>query len=499
MSVFRTSSLSRNRNRVLASVAVLALATAGAIGEAALGAPHVVQAANVSTSTSPAQEQATIPSFAPLIARVKPAVVAVKVKILDQGDSNSSGIDNLPPELRKFFQQFGEPNGAPGNRRQVILGEGSGFFISSDGYIVTNFHVVQNSKSVTVTMDDGKVLDAKVVGTDPKTDLALLKVDRPGDYPYVTLASGNPKIGDWVVCIGNPYGLGGTVTAGIISAKGRNIGDGPYDRFLQIDAPINKGNSGGPAFNEEGQVVGVTTAIYSPSGGSVGIGFAIPASMVNQVVAELEHGGVVERGYLGVEIQSVGPDMAEAVGLKNAEGAMIAKTMPGTPAADAGLKAGDVITKVNGQEVKDAGDLTRQIGLMKPGEKIDLSYWRDGAEKTANLHLAQQKPEKTANAETNQESETPELGLQLAPAPEVKGPNQNGVAIVGVDPAGEAAQKGLTAGDVILDVAGKPVSSPSDVRSQIANAKQEGKKAVLMRVQTANGDRFVAFAFPRAG
>ncbi len=497
MSVFRSFPPARNRNRVLASVAVLALATAGAVGEGALGAPHVVQAANVSTSTSPAQEQATIPSFAPLIARVKPAVVAVKVKIVDQGDSNSgSGFDNLPPELRKFFQQFGEPNGAQGNPQQIILGEGSGFFISSDGYIVTNYHVVQNSKSVTVTMDDGKVLDAKVVGTDPKTDLALLKVDQPGDYPYVTLATGNPKIGDWVVCIGNPYGLGGTVTAGIVSAKGRNIGDGPYDRFLQIDAPINKGNSGGPAFNEEGQVVGVNTAIYSPSGGSVGIGFAIPATTVSQVVAELEHQGFVQRGYLGVEIQQVGPDMAEAVGLKRAEGAMIAKTMPGTPAADAGLQPGDVITKVNGQEIKDAGDLTRQIGLMKPGAKINLSYWRDGAEKTADITLAQQKTEKTAKAETNQETETRELGLQLAPAPE--GSNQKGVAIVGVNPAGEAALKGLTAGDVILDVNGKPVSSPSEVRSQIADAKNGGKKAFLMRVHTANGDRFVAFAFQKA-
>jgi serine protease Do len=497
MSVFGSSPLSRNRNRILASVAVLTLATAGAIGEGALSAPHSVQAADVST---PAQQQQTLPSFAPLIARVKPAVVAVKVKIVDQGDSNTGGLGNLPPEIQKFFQQFGEPNGAPGNPRQVILGEGSGFFISSDGYIVTNDHVVQKSKSVTVTMDNGKVLDAKVVGTDPQTDLALLKVDQPGNYPYVTFATGEPKIGDWVLAIGNPYGLGGTVTAGIISAEGRNIGDGPYDRFLQIDAPINKGNSGGPAFNEEGQVVGVNTAIYSPSGGSVGIGFAIPASTVSRVVDSLEHGGVVERGYLGVEIQSVGPDIAEAVGLKHAEGAMIAKTMSGTPAADAGLKAGDIITKVNGQDVKDAGDLTRQIGLMKPREKIELSYWRDGAEKTANISLAQQKPETMASAETNQDTETPKLGLQLAPAPEANGQNQKGVAIVGVDPAGEAAQKGLTTGDVILDVAGKPVSSPSDVRSQIANAKHEGKKAFMMRVQTADGnDKFVAFAFPKAG
>ena len=259
---------------------------------------------------------------------------------------------------------------------------------------------MQDAKSVTVTMDDGKVLDAKVVGTDPKTDVALLKVDQPGDYPYVTFAKETPKIGDWVVAIGNPYGLGGTVTAGIISAKGRDIGDGPYDRFLQIDAPINKGNSGGPTFNEEGQVVGVNTAIYSPSGGSVGIGFAIPSGTVERVVDALEHGGVVQRGYLGVEIQPVGPDIAEALGLKSANGAIVDKTMPGTPAADAGLKPGDVITKVNGQEVKDAGDLTREIGEMKPGDKVELTYLRDGAEKTVSVTLAQQKPRRRRSAET---------------------------------------------------------------------------------------------------
>jgi serine protease Do len=499
MSVFRSSSLSRGRNRILASVAVLALATAGALGESAISAPRLTKVADVSTPAPQEQSaQALVPSFAPLIARVKPAVVSVKVKITSEGDS-ASALDNLPPEIQQFLRRFGEENSAPA-KPEMIIGEGSGFFISPDGYIVTNDHVVQDSKSVTITMDNGKVLDAKVVGTDPKTDVALLKVEQPGDYPYVTFAKETPKIGDWVVCIGNPYGLGGTVTAGIVSAKGRNIGDGPYDRFLQIDAPINKGNSGGPAFNEEGQVVGVNTAIYSPSGGSVGIGFAIPASTVDQVVSELEHGGVVEHGYLGVQIQPVGPDMAEALGLKKAEGAIIDKTMPGTPAAEAGLQAGDVITKLNGQEVKDAGDLTREIGMMKPGDKVQLTYMRNGAEKTADVTLTSLKNENVANAQSNapQPQESSDgFGLKLAPAHEVEGPSQKGVAIVGVDPTGEAAQKGLTAGDIILDVAGKPVSTPSDVKSEIANAKQEGRKAVLMRIQTTNGDRFVALPFPK--
>ncbi len=502
MSIFRSTSLSRSRNRVLASVAVLALATAGALGEGALSAPQVVQAADVSTpATQQQQEQDRfIPSFAPLIARVKPAVVSVKVKIMHQADADSadSAFGNLPPEIQQFLKRFGEQNGAPANPNSIIIGEGSGFFISSDGYIVTNYHVVQDSKSVTITMDNGKVLDAKVVGTDPKTDLALLKVQQPGDYPYVTLDKATPKIGDWVVCIGNPYGLGGTVTAGIVSAKGRNIGDGPYDRFLQIDAPINKGNSGGPAFDEEGQVVGVNTAIYSPSGGSVGIGFAIPATTVERVVTALEHGGVVQRGYLGVEIQPVGPDMAEALGLKKAEGAIVDKVMPGTPAADAGLQAGDVITEVNGQAVKDAGDLTREIGMMKPSEKVQLSYIRDGSQKTAEVTLAPQKNESVANAQSNGPEEPSNgFGLKLAPAHEVEGANHQGVSIVGVDPTGEAAQKGLAAGDVILDVGGKAVSTPNDVKSEISNAKQEGRKAVLMRIQTTNGDRFVALPFAK--
>ncbi len=499
MSLVPSSSFLRGRNCILGSAAVVALAAAGAIGEGAFSAPQPAHAANVSAPISQSPMTETLPSFSPLIAHVKPAVVSVKVKIVHNGSSTESAFGNLPPEIQQFLKRFGEQNGAPANPRSIIMGEGSGFFISSDGYIVTNYHVVQDSKSVTVTMDNGKVLDAKVIGTDPKTDLALLKVHQQGDYPYVTLAKQTPKIGDWVVAIGNPYGLGGTVTAGIVSAEGRDIGDGPYDRFLQIDAPINKGNSGGPAFNEQGEVVGVNTAIYSPSGGSVGIGFAIPSTTVTRVVDALEHGGIVARGYLGVQIQPVGPEIAEALGLNKAEGAIVDKAMEGTPAAEAGLKAGDIITKLNGRDVKDAGDLTREIGEMKPGEKVQLSYLREGAEKTADVTLAPQKNEKVASADFNSAGQANGFGLELAPAQSVEGSNQKGVSIVGVDPAGEAAQQGLSSGDVILDVAGKAVSSPRDVTSGIDAAKQEGKKAVLMRIQTADGtDRFIALPFPKA-
>jgi serine protease Do len=488
------------RSTILASVAVASLAVAGAFGGTALTGSHVAQAAAVSTADLPQNA----PSFAPLIDRVKAAVVSVKVKIADEnGDAQSlSGqMDNLPPEIQKFFKQFGgQPNGggAPEGHHPMMTGLGSGFFISADGYIVTNNHVVDHAKSVSITTSEGKTLDAKVVGTDPKTDLALLKVEQSGDYPFVALAKEMPHIGDWVVAIGNPYGLGGTVTAGIISAEGRDIGDGPYDRFLQIDAPINRGNSGGPTFNMKGEVVGVNTAIYSPSGGSVGIGFAIPSTTVDSVVTALEHGGVVPRGYLGVNIQPMTHDMADSMGLKSDKGAIVVEAVPGTPAAEAGIKAGDVITKLNDQAVEDAGDLTRRIGSFKPDAKVQLTYMRNGSEKTAEITLADQKNEKVAKAGAQSEDKGAQLGIQIAPAKDVAGAGDKGVAIVGVDPNGTAAEQGLAAGNVILDVSGKPVSTPEDVKSGIATAKTQGKKAVLMRIQTADGARFVAVPFPKA-
>src|SRR3984957_15769875 len=332
------------RNTILASVAVAALGVAGVLGESALSPTHPAYAAAVSTADLPQNA----PSFAPLIDRVKASVVSVKVKIpatdgeVAEGGAGGQGqMDPLPPEIQKFFKQFGGgmpnggmPNGgAPEGRHPMMMGEGSGFFVSADGYIVTNNHVVDHAKTVTVTTLDGKTLDAKVVGTDPKTDLALIKVNESGDYPFVAFSKEQP-----------------------------HIGDGPYDRFLQIDAPINRGNSGGPTFNMKGEVVGVNTAIYSPSGGSVGIGFAIPAATVDSVIGALEHGGIVPRGYLGVNIQPVTEEMAESMGMKSAKGAIVAEAMSGTPAADAGLKAGDVITKLNGQGVEDASDLPRRIG-----------------------------------------------------------------------------------------------------------------------------------------
>ena len=495
MSILNSNHPILGRGRVLASAAVVAIIASGAIGGSMLSASSSAVAGAVNTADL---QTSAMPSFATVVDRVKPAVVSVKVNIEDaaahSGDL-SSQMDNLPPDIQQFFKRFGgqgEPNQTQ-PRHEMALG--SGFLISADGYVVTNNHVVQNAKAVTVTMDGGKTLDAKVIGTDAKTDLALLKITEPGDYPFVKLAKETPRVGDWVVAIGNPYGLGGTVTAGIISAEGRDIGSGPYDSFLQIDAPINKGNSGGPTFNLKGEVVGVNTAIFSPSGGSVGIGFAIPANTVDNVVDSLEHGGVVNRGYLGVQIQPVSQDIADGLGLKTANGALVDEAMPGTPAAKAGLKSGDVITKLNGEEVKDASDLTRHVGALKPGEKVELTYLRDGAEKTADITLGSQNSEQTAKADVAPTTDSAlKLGVQLAPAND----GQHGVAIVNVDPDGLAASKGLASGDVIMEVAGKPVSTPSEVKAGIAKAKQDGKKSVLMLVKTADASRFVAFEFPKA-
>ncbi|MBY0611540.1 MAG: Do family serine endopeptidase [Beijerinckiaceae bacterium] len=485
------------RSRLLASAAVAAVLSVGAIG----GTIYSAEAAAVATGDLPQQ---SLPSFAPIVERVRSAVVAVKVDIEDVADAGEmqQQMQNLPPEIQQFLHRFGSQNGQNGmpqpRGRSHGMAMGSGFFISSDGFIVTNNHVVQHAKTVSVTMDDGTTLDAKVVGTDPKTDLAVLKVKQSGDFPYVTLAKELPKTGDWVVAIGNPFGLGGTVTAGIVSASGRDIGSGPYDDYLQIDAPINKGNSGGPTFNLRGEVVGVNTAIYSPSGGSVGLAFAVPSTTIRAVVGSLEQNGHVDRGYLGVQIQPVNQAIADGLGLKTAKGALVDTVQPGTAAAEAGLKSGDVITEINGMEVKDARDLSRHVAAFKPGEKVKLTYVRKGETRTASLALGQQSNEKTASLETSSKNDAAVLGVQLAPAGQVPGGGDKGVVVLHVDPEGLAAKQGLSDGDVILEVAGNEVSSPADVKAGIASAKHDGKKAVLMRVKTAEGQRFVAIVFAKA-
>src|SRR5215471_17286532 len=331
--------------------------------------------------------------FADIVAKVKPAVISVRVKIdKPTGPAPSEDDAPFPPgsPMERFFRRFGMPNGGEGNNggHHMVTGQGSGFFITADGYAVTNNHVVQDAENVQVTTDDGKTYSAKVIGTDSRTDLALIKVDGK-DFPFVKLSDSAPRIGDWVLAVGNPFGLGGTVTAGIVSARGRDIGAGPYDDFIQIDAPVNKGNSGGPSFDVEGNVIGVNTAIFSPSGGSVGIAFAIPADTVRTVVGQLKDKGAVTRGWIGVQIQPVTDDMADSLGLAKAEGALVAEPQEGSPAVKAGIKAGDVIVSVDGRTVKDARDLAKRIGAMAPGSSIKLEIVRNGKPQAFSLTLGE--------------------------------------------------------------------------------------------------------------
>jgi len=449
--------------------------------------------------------------FADIVAKVKPAVISVRVKIdRPVSSSLSDDEDPFPPgsPMDRFFRRFGMPNGEGngngkgGGRHQVITGQGSGFFISADGYAVTNNHVVQNAENVQVTTDDGKVYTAKVIGTDPRTDLALIKVDGK-DFPYVKLADSAPRVGDWVLAVGNPFGLGGTVTAGIVSARGRDIGAGPYDDFIQIDAPVNKGNSGGPSFDVDGNVIGVNTAIFSPSGGSVGIAFDIPSDTVKNVIAQLREKGSVTRGWIGVQIQPVTADIAEGLGLKKATGALVSEPQPNSPAAKAGIESGDVITAVDGNAVENARDLARRIGTMAPGTSVKLAVMHKGEEKTVTLTLGTLPNEKAASNQEGQhggaqDSDLPKLGLTLAPASKVAGADGNGVVVTAVDPEGLAADHGFQVGDVILDVGGKSVANPSDVRKQLADARKEGKHALLFRVKSGEGMRFVALPLGNA-
>jgi serine protease Do len=451
--------------------------------------------------------------FADIVEHVKPSVISVKVNINEKVSSKDDNNDDSPFQpgspMERFFRRFGGPDGLPpgmrGNPRGghgMVTGQGSGFFISADGYAVTNNHVVDGADKVEVTTDDGKVYKAKVIGTDARTDLALIKVEGGSDFPFTKLSEGKPRIGDWVLAVGNPFGLGGTVTAGIVSASGRDIGNGPYDDFIQIDAPVNKGNSGGPAFNTEGEVIGVNTAIYSPSGGSVGIAFSIPASTVKSVIAQLKDKGSVSRGWIGVQIQPVTADIADSLGLKKAEGALVAEPQANGPAAKAGIESGDVITSVNGETVKDARELARTIGGLAPGVSVKLNVLHKGTDKVVNLTLGQLPNTLEAKADNDNNdddkgsatkgTDVPKLGMTVAPANSVAGAGKEGVVVTEVDPKSAAAERGFKEGDVILEVAGKTVANAGEVREAINAARADNKNSVLMRIKSGGSSRFVA-------
>jgi serine protease Do len=497
----RRKTLSARRLMLLGSAAVIgsAMVVAGPLGYGRLAATAAAAMPASLTQQGPV-------GFADLVAKVKPAVISVRVRVDQTADANVPELNDqdLPPFLQgtpfeKFFRQHRFENGPQSEMRhhEIITGVGSGFFLSPDGYAVTNNHVVDHAKSVQVTTDDGKTYTAKVIGTDPKTDLALIKVDGKTDFAYVDLETTTPRVGDWVVAVGNPYGLGGTVTAGIISAEGREISSSPYDNYIQIDAPINKGNSGGPTFDTSGKVVGVNTAIYSPSGGSVGIGFDIPASTVKMVVAQLKEHGKVTRAWLGVQVQPVTSGIAESLGMTKAEGALVDQAEPDTPAAKAGIEPGDVITAVNGKAIKDSRALALEVSAMAPESSAKLDILRKGEAKTITVTLATMpnQPQKQAKADEPDNRSArgvPHLGLSVAPASDVAGAGSNGVVVTAVDPDGPAAEHGLQSGDVILDVGGTNIETTADLRNALSQAKTDGKHDVLMRVKTADNTHFIA-------
>lgn len=455
---------------------------------------------------------APVPGFAALVAAVKPAVVSVQVKSNksdDDDDDNFSGffggipgLDQLPDDhpLKRLFRDFQEQHNfrfrdKSQKSRERMVAQGSGFFYSADGYVITNNHVVDSGNLYAVTLDDGTRLDAKLVGKDSRTDLAVLKVnDKSRKFAYVGFADDNKiHIGDWVLAVGNPFGLGGTVTAGIISARGRDIGAGVYDDFIQIDAAVNRGNSGGPTFNQNGRVVGINTAIFSPTGGSVGIAFAIPASTAEQVVRQLIAKGAVERGWLGVQIQPVTKEIADSVGLPKAKGALIADPMDG-PAFRAGIKAGEIITAVNGAEIADARDLARKIGNMRPGDIAKLSVWRGGREVSVSVKIAAQPGNDApkAAADKSKADTVESYGLLVAPADDGKG-----VLITDMDSDSEAAEQGLRPGDIIRSVNNRSVKTPADLQAGLNAAAKSGRAAVLLRIETKGVSRFIALAVPK--
>ncbi|MBO0904937.1 Do family serine endopeptidase [Jiella sonneratiae] len=495
------------RSRILAGA--LAASVAGAAFAGGLAVNTLPVLADPVHVDAPQQ----IPTFADLVEKVSPAVVSVRVDedIKPAADDGSDGqmqnpFDNLPEDhpLRRFFDIPGGPGfpGAPGmpHGRQLprhAVAQGSGFFISEDGYLVTNNHVVDGGSKYTVVMDDGKEYGAKLIGTDKRTDLALLKVDAP-DHKFTYVGWGDDskvRVGDWVVAVGNPFGLGGTVTAGIVSAHGRDIGAGPYDDFLQIDAAVNRGNSGGPDFNLNGQVVGINTAIFSPSGGSVGIAFAIPASVAKDVIQSLKEHGSVERGWLGVQIAPVTDDIAEAVGLADSNGAIVTLPDNETPASKAGIKTGDVITAVNGETVDGPRELARVIGNERPGTKVDVTVWRDGQAKSLDVtlgNLASLDEAASANDRGNQRvptnpSSLSGYGLTLTPSED-----GSGVVVTDIDPDSTAAEKGLQPGDVIVSVNGKAVQNRKDVSEALSDAAKSGRKAALFQLRQGDQNRFVA-------
>ncbi|MBN8871714.1 MAG: Do family serine endopeptidase [Rhodospirillales bacterium] len=486
----KTSPTRSWRNTTLAAVLLAGTAlggyAAGHVSFAAVDAQGTTPNAAQSTAVNPPGTQLAphaLPDFSALVSQVKPAVVSITTKLKPTAAADDQGagpMQGLPFPFNQMVPQQGRP--------RAVEARGSGFIINANGTIVTNNHVVKDATSVSVTLDDGRQLPAKIVGRDPRTDIAVLKVDAGGKLPYIQLGnSRDVKPGEWVVAMGNPFGLGGTVTAGIVSAVSRDIGSGPYDQFIQIDAPINQGNSGGPLFTQDGKVIGMNTAILSPSGGSVGIGFAVPSDMIRTVASEIETTGHVTRGFVGVEAQSITAATAKALHLSENSGALLAGVQPDSPAAKAGLQPGDVIQSVNGTTIKSPRDLALNVANVKPGDEAKFSVLRDGKPQDVSVKVGQMPNERTASATgTGDHGRQGKVGLALAPlSPEMRGQldlpdGTKGAVVRGVRPGSPADQAGLQPGDVIVGVGMKPVADPAEAAAAMRSAEKDG--AIALRV-----------------
>ncbi|MDP6787018.1 MAG: Do family serine endopeptidase [Rhodospirillales bacterium] len=459
----------------------------------------------MASASSPARAKPAPDSFADLAQRLLPAVVNVSTS---QAAKEGSGpqLPQLPPgsPFEDFFKEFFERN-QPQQRRRPSRSLGSGFIVDSSGYVVTNNHVIEGADEITVVLQDDTRIPAEVVGRDPKTDLAVLKIKPTTRLQSVSFGDSDAsRVGDWIIAIGNPFGLGGTVTAGIISARGRNINSGPYDDFIQTDASINRGNSGGPMFNLDGEVIGVNTAIFSPSGGSVGIGFAIPSTTVRLVIRQLIDDGQVRRGWLGVHIQTVTDELAENLGLDQTRGALVASVIKGGPAEAAKIKAGDVILTFDGKKVGEMRRLPRIVAETPVGKSVEALVWRDKAEIRLSVtvgELDEKEPQVASRGPgggTGQEETFKDFGLTLSEVtPGLRkryelAEDAKGVVVTGVGEGGLAAEKGIRPGDLIVEVNQDEVNSIATVHDSIGKARQDGKKTVLFLVEGQGGLRFVA-------
>ncbi len=491
-----------SRGGPLAGAAFLGAALALGLATAA---PPVIGSTEVTPSPAAASP---LGGFADLVEQVQPAVVNISTRTRVATASSPSMPFEFPEgspfaeRFREFFER--QMPGAPRGDAPQARGVGSGFIVDAEGHIVTNHHVIKGADEITVTLSDGTELEAKVVGHDEKTDLALLEVEHDGPLPYVSFGSSEKaRVGDWVVAVGSPFGLGGTVTAGILSARGRDIRSGPFDEFLQVDAPINRGNSGGPLFDQSGQVIGVNTAIFSPSGGSVGIGFAIPAELARDVVASLKADGRVERGWMGVTIQALTPELAESFGLEEPRGALVSGVLDGSPAAAAGVAVGDVILGFDGEAIETMRELPRVVARARRGETVDVEVLRAGEPRTLRLEVGRMPGDDQVAAAEPAEPEDSRLGITLAELDDGArerlglGPDAQGVLITGVSSGSAAARTGLRPGDVILRIGREPVKHVGEVTDAVRDAAEDERGSVVMLVRRNGNERFVAVPFER--